>query len=411
MTAVVLSNSRRGSVTGCKYRFFLEQILGLRREQVAAPLRLGTLWHEYMRRGLMTADWSWAQEVLEDPEIQQDEEVGPLVLGMARTAAPKIQDFMRDYDVEALEVPFFLRITRSPRNPLGFKVQLVERPTPETLQQERGFVLYYSGQMDAILRDKVTRHLWVWEHKTTSTSEQSKFERDMEASFQVYGYMLAAQAMYPLDEVCGVLFDAARKKLPGTPKLNQCKWCKGTGEQMAKVKDAGVTVQISQICEVCEGSGKGQFSSSVIETTADMLDEALENAPHLRKEQYAEWRDGAYREWRAECLRTSRPFWFVYHKAVRWEQIKAWLEDTWQVARQYNAMKKAKEEREFCRHLDSMQCGRCAMRPLCLDGTDWDRSSAPIGFVQVDVPEIPAEVGQHGAQEETPAPEDDFIGF
>lgn len=409
MGAVVLSNSRRGKVTGCKYRYFLEQVLGLSREREAIPLRLGSLWHEYLKRGLQ-GSWLEGREVLEDPEVQGDPEIGPLVLGMARNVEPQIREFLDGYEVIGVEIPFFLRIVRSPRG--GFKVSLVDPPTPEVLAAERGFVLYYGGVLDAVLKDRDTGHLWVWEHKTTVATDRDRFERDMDASFQVLGYMYAAALMFS-DPVCGVLFDAARKKLPGVPKLNQCKWCKGTGWQEQKVKEAGVTVPIRQICPVCEGSGKGLFSATVIETTGDAIDEAFAGAPHLKKPEYSEWREGAFREWRAECLRVSKPFWFVYHKPIRWEQMQAWLADTWQVARQYNVMLKKPEEKEFPRHLDSLTCSRCPMRSLCLDGGEWDRSEAPLGYVKKSVPVIPHEIGgsSERVEDETPPPDEDFLGF
>jgi len=330
---------------------------------------------------------------------------------MADNVEGQICGFLAGFEVVAVEQPFFLRIVRRPRG--GFKVDAVDRPTPEVLAAERGFVLYYGGVLDAVLRDRETGLLWVAEHKTTRAAEQSAFQRDMDASFQVFGYMLAAARMYPDEQICGVIFDAARKKLPGVPKANQCKFCKGTGWQELKVKEAGVTATARQICAVCDGSGNGLFSASIIETTEAAIDAALAGAPQLLKPEYSEWRETKFREWRAECLRVSKPFWFTYLKPVREEQISAWLADTWQVARQYHALKKAKCEREFSRHLDSLICNRCPVRPLCLDGGDWDREGVPYGFVREVVSEIPREIGGpvDGAEEETPEPDDDYLGF
>lgn len=410
MSAVVISNSRRGRVTGCRYRFYLENVLGLRREEVEEPLRVGTLWHEFMHKGLLSSDWDAAMmEVLGAQKVQEDESISTLLLGMAKTAKPQIVQFLNDYDVIAVEVPFYLRISKKPRKVDEFLLSVVERPTLEMLQKEKRNVLYYTGQMDAVLRHKPTGNLWVMEHKTTSIMDQSRFESNMEASFQVYGYVLAATLMYS-GMVCGVIFDVARKKVPTIPKLNQCKWCKGTGEIQVKQKGDKGAEPIREVCFVCEGSGKGQFSGVTIETTEAVLDEALKNATHLRKEEYKEYLEGAYQEWRSECLRTSRPFWYTYPKAVRYEQLKEWLVDTWEVGRLYKALKKKKSEREFCRHLDAMQCLRCPFRPLCLDGTDWDRDSVPPGYVKFEEPLIPAEVNVTASKEGV-AESDDFIGF
>jgi hypothetical protein len=141
---------------------------------------------------------------------------------------------------------------------------------------------------------------------------------------------------------------------------------------------------------VCEGTGKGLFSSSVIETTEEVIYEVMRENPQLKKPEYVEWLRTDFQTWKVECLRTSHPFWFGYYKSVNSTQMEQWIDEMWQIAKDYRRMLRHKGPEVFVRDLQDLSCRRCPMADLCLGGGEW--CGVPDGYVQVPRTEVPWEV-------------------
>jgi hypothetical protein len=244
---------------------------------------------------------------------------------------------------------------------------------PKELPESRGVHLYYTGVIDALVRIRGTNRIWVMEHKTTSHG-QTSFVKAMEKSFQIYGYMQAAKLLYPEDDIVGVWYNAARKKVPGVPQANQCKPCKGTGfmDIKTKIPEINKTVATPSMCTLCEGTGKGELSKRKMETTRSAITQAIQNNPQLQKAEYSEFLV-QFQVWAEEQIQISAPYFHEYYRPVSEEQVIEWMKDTWAVARAYGKLLKAKTQ-EFTRSLDATGCGWCPYSILCFDDSPELRS-------------------------------------
>ena len=76
------------------------------------------------------------------------------------------------------------------------------------------------GKIDLVLRGRVSRVIWLGEHKSTK-GDASTLDSRVDVDGQVRAYLYALSVLYPDDAIGGVMLNVVRKQGPKQPKVNQ----------------------------------------------------------------------------------------------------------------------------------------------------------------------------------------------
>lgn len=339
-----ITNSTANIFTTCQKKFDYQIEQGLRLKVSAPPLRFGTLFHQCqeaywegikieadvfdVKMMIAEAIESWKEKTIRDFKSlanQQEAEqaingdkvndIGPMVELvtdiMNRFVAKYYDSDMVRWEVLGIEVPFKLPL--------------------HTAKGTRS-AWDFAGKIDLVLRDKNTGLIYIMEHKSMREANPEKYKRELPLKPQPKGYAWAVKQLFGACH--GVIYNAARKKVPTEPKVLQ------KPNQGRKLSVAA------------------QYT----DTTTELFKEAIRLHDPDNEAAYEEilgrlkWRDASWL-WR-------------YELHIHERDIAEWEIDRWKVARGIGLAKSARSV-GFMRSFDACYPfgggSPCIYRSICLD--------------------------------------------
>ena len=214
-----LDSSMVGTYLSCPQKFYLEYILGLKPKGEKVALTYGTLWHEVME------EWFETQSVDKCVEIIQGNIATFSIHDQKnRTAQRMLEDFA------AYILNYQAEDSRS-----------------EILALEQGFDLElpngtrYTGRMDQVRLNKISRSRGVFDHKTTTFFTKNYFD-NFELGIQLKGYIWALTQLMPTEPV-----DTATLDVYHILK-NETKWYR----RAFTYRPALINEWVSNICHITD---------------------------------------------------------------------------------------------------------------------------------------------------------------
>ena len=341
----ILTNSRLASLRSCPRQHYYRYDLGLTRERVATPLRIGQAYH----LGLEAHAYRWPSG-----ETYTAEDAVSHVM-LSYPPAPEWAD-LYEWEIEcqtvgALLEGHFWRYSEDNfeivENELTFQMPLMN---PQSNRRSRTFIL--AGKIDKIVRLPDGR-LAVLEYKTTGhdIGPDSDYWQRLRCDGQISLYVLAAR--YLGHNVETVIYDVARKP---TIKPKQIPVLDDDGLKI--VLDENGDRVMTQQGKPRQTAGDGMTLQSQAETPEQWHERLLTDIYYRSDYYYA----------RREVPRLE-------------DELVEYQYELWQQAKQLIATDRYGR---WYRNVGWLTCKGCQYADLCLDSVIVDLDHVPVGFVVLD---------------------------
>ncbi len=380
-TIIAINNSGRAEHAGCEQRWAWRAVHGLEPQTEARPLALGRAMHTGLAlaytkaeepdreegfRALRKELVRWAMDETNPDDWPKTSEIVEQASSLATRAMTRWWDGDRaNVEIVGVELPF--------RLPLPIPGRVTKRGKPRVSMADA------TGVLDLVIRDRATGVFYVVDWKSWGGADRNKYTHELQWENARIGYVWAlssalaafredaAVGRASLDEMQAVFgtgghlsFNAGRvaqsmtyrvirKKAPVPPALNQHKPCKGAG------------------CLSCGGTGKGEVSKVVSDTTADAYRALATTHPHIPPDSYKDHiavleSKGAAFEWGAEV-------------PVSPEQTDNWLRELYIAGTRMRSSENATEFLRNRRACFPLAGHPCPYRGLCEEDTEANRSA------------------------------------
>jgi len=352
----VVTNSELATFRDCPQLHHFVYREGLRPRLRARALALGSVLHDALADGYRAG----YQYLDDDTAMRLQRQIvaaeRAVDRGIARWFAEReIADDFSDgaaLDAESLEtvalVKFmarnFFEATRADLSEL--RLVAVEKPFRVPVRDRVGRVrsLWSEGVMDLVAYDPLYDQLVLGEHKTL-TGDPRQLEKRVEMDPQTSGYLYALRELHQNGEL---RFYGTDEPVPASAKVGRTIY---NGLRKAMPREPGVNKD-------------GHVSSALIDTTAEIYEQALQRQVHERKlpvkEQQLE---------RLEALRARAAGYFARTEYARTEaEVERWRWETYTDANRIREAERDPTRRTrnagHCTHAWSMPC---RYKAVCLD--------------------------------------------